>query len=126
MLFAWICPRYELATPNTLRDAAARERERDGQSGRGGGAAGERAGTMTGAVFNLSNTILGSGVIAMPYACRLNGCVWLVAEMVDDRIWICDGQRQVSRFAPCLRCIRAGVALDQSVFWMRWGSGSSR
>ena len=33
-------------------------------------------------MFNLSNTILGTGIIAMPYVCRLNGCVWFVAMML--------------------------------------------
>lgn len=35
----------------------------------------EKTGTMTGAIFNLANTIIGSGVLAMPYACKEAGAI---------------------------------------------------
>lgn len=35
----------------------------------------EKTGTMMGAIFNLANTIIGSGVLAMPYACKEAGAI---------------------------------------------------
>lgn len=48
------------------------------QSG-SGKAARPRAGTIRSSVFNLTNTILGSGTLAMPYACKLCGVGVFVA-----------------------------------------------